>query len=268
MGQAMGPGSRAEPGVRDSFAAVLKAFADGRLFGASHGVAPPTVLGLAGWARTHRDFDAAFAGLDAIAVDLPGFGASPEPPEPWGAHGYAAALAPLLDEMARPAVVVGHSFGGRVAVNLAARHPERVAALVLTGVPLLRRPGGSTTKPALAYRAGRTLHRRRLLGDSAMEALRRRYGSADYRAATGVMRRVLVRVVNETYEDELAAVTCPTELVWGSDDAEVPVAVAEAAHRLLRTSTLTVVPGAGHLLPLTAPEELRAAVERNLRSRL
>lgn len=247
---------------------MLKAYAAGRLFGASHGTAPAAVLGLPGWARTHRDFDAAFEGLDAIAVDLPGFGASPEPPEAWGAAEYAAALVPLLEEMARPAVVVGHSFGGRVAVNLAAQHPERVGALVLMGVPLLRRPDASSAKPAFAYRAARSLHRRGLLGENTMEALRRRHGSSDYRAATGVMRQVLVRVVNETYEEQLAAVTCPTDLVWGDDDAEVPVAVAEAARRLLATSTLTVVPGAGHLLPLTAPGELRGAVERNLRSRL
>jgi pimeloyl-ACP methyl ester carboxylesterase len=247
---------------------VLKAFADGRFFGASHGAAPAAVLGLHGWARTHRDFTPAFAGLDAIAVDLPGFGASPEPPEAWGAVEYAAALSPLLQEMARPAVVVGHSFGGRVAVNLAARYPERVAALVLTGVPLLRRPGSSSAKPALAYRVGRTLHLRGLLGEKSMEVLRRRHGSPDYRAATGVMRQVLVRVVNETYEDQLAAVSCPTDLVWGGDDTEVPVTVAETARQVLATSTLTVVPGAGHLLPLTAPDELRAAVERNLRSRL
>jgi len=255
-------------GVRDRFAAVLKGFTDGRFFGASHGAAPAAVLGLPGWARTHRDFDAAFEGLDAIAVDLPGFGASPEPAEPWGAADYAVALLPLLEEMAQPAVVVGHSFGGRVAVNLAARYPERVGALVLTGVPLLRRPGAPPAKPPLAYRAGRTLHRRKLLGEAAMEALRQRYGSSDYRAVSGVMRQVLVRVVNETYEEQLGAVTCPTELLWGADDAEVPVAVAQAAGQVLTASTLTVVPDAGHLLPLTSPGELRSAVERNLRSRL
>ena len=100
-----------------------------------------------------------------------------------------------------------------------------------------------------------------------MEALRQRYGSADYRAASGVMRQVLVRVVNETYEDQLATIRCPTELVWGDDDTEVPVAVAEAARLVVATSTLTVLSGAGHLTPLTAPQELRAAVERHLRSR-
>ena len=241
---------------------MLKAFADGRLFGVTAGSGRPSVLALHGWARTSEDFAATLTGLDAVALDLPGFGATPPPPEAWGAAAYAEAVAPVLDELATPVVVLGHSFGGRVAVHLATRRPEAVAGLVLAGVPLVRPPGAATRRPALAYRMGRALHRRGLVSEARMQALRRRYGSRDYLAATGVMRAVHVKVVNETYEDQLAAVACPTELVWGDDDTAVPVAVAEAARRLLPRSVLTVVPGAGHLTPLTAPDALREAVVR------
>jgi len=241
---------------------VLKAFADGRLFGVVSGSGRPSVLALHGWARSSADLAATLDGLDAVALDLPGFGATPPPPQPWGAAEYAAAVAAVLPELDVPVVVVGHSFGGRVAVHLAAAHPEAVAGLVLTGAPLVRRPGAVAKKPAPAYRLGRALHRRGLFPESRMEALRRRYGSSDYLAATGVMRGVHVKVVNETYEDQLAAVACPVELVWGGDDAEVPVAVAEAAQGLLARARLTVVPGAGHLTPITAPGALRDAVLR------
>ena len=241
---------------------MLRAFANGRLFGVASGPGTPAVLALHGWGRSSADFAQTLAGLDAVALDLPGFGATPAPPEPWGAEGYAAAVAPVLDELAAPAVVVGHSFGGRVAVHLAATRPDRVAGLVLTGAPLVRRPGAAARRPALAFRAARALHRRGLLGEDRMEALRRRYGSADYRAATGVMRAVHVRVVNETYEAQLAAVTCPVELVWGDDDTEVPLGVAEAALALLPDATLRVVPGAGHDTPRTAPGALRDAIDR------
>ncbi|HVE46177.1 MAG TPA: alpha/beta hydrolase [Acidimicrobiales bacterium] len=251
---------------------MLSAFASGRLFGAVHGSGAPSVLALHGWGRTSADFDSTLAGLDAVALDLPGFGATPPPPEPWGAAGYAEAVAPVLDDMAMPVVVVGHSFGGRVAVHLATLEPERVAALVLTGVPLVRRPGAlpKARRPPLGYRLARALNRRGLLPDSRMEDLRRRHGSADYRAATGVMRDVLVRVVNETYEEQLDALSCPVELVWGEDDADAPLSVAEAAASRLRGSdragpvTLTVVGAAGHFTPRTAPAELRAAVTRCL----
>lgn len=244
---------------------MLKAFADGRVLGAAHGSPPARVLALHGWGRTHRDFDGVVAGFDAVAVDLPGFGASPPPPEPWGAAGYAEAVAPVLEDGDEGGMVlVCHSFGGRVGVHLATTHPSRVRALVLAGVPLVRPPGVARRRPPWRFRAGRWLHRRGVLPDARMEALRQRYGSADYRAAHGVMRAVHVRAVNETYEDELRAVRCPVELVWGEDDADVPVAVAEAAAALVADARVTLVPGAGHDVPRTAPEALRAAVERHL----
>jgi pimeloyl-ACP methyl ester carboxylesterase len=274
---------------------MLKAFDGGRLFGASYGAdRAPWVLALHGWARSHQDWRAVLGARDAgtvpqgsssaprptrvgdgtvdestglgamaaVALDLPGFGATPPPPEAWGSAEYAAALVPVLAELQVPAVVVGHSFGGRVAVHLAAAQPGLVKALVLTGVPLVRQAAGSH-RPPLRYRVGRALHGRGLVGEARMETLRQRYGSADYRAATGVMRQVLVRTVNETYDDQLRALRCPVELVWGDDDAEVPLSVAETATGLLARPNLTVCRGAGHLVPLTAPDGLRLAIERH-----
>lgn len=247
---------------------MLKAFAGGAMFGAVHGSMPAPVLALPGWARTHRDFDAVLAGLDAVALDLPGFGASPAPPEAWGGAGYAAAVASaVFADLDRPAVVVGHSFGGRVAVHLAAAFPDAVAGLVLTGVPLLRPVGQAARRPALGYRLGRVLHRRGLIPDARMEALRQRYGSADYKAAQGVMRAVHVWAVNETYEAELDAVSCPVELVWGGRDTAAGPAVAALARDRLRAASLHVEDGADHMLPLSHPAVLRAAVDRLLARR-
>jgi pimeloyl-ACP methyl ester carboxylesterase len=222
------------------------------------------VLALHGWRRTSTDFGATLDGLDALALDLPGFGASPPPPEPWGTAEYAHALGSVLAELPTPVVVLGHSFGGRVAVRLAARRPEAVRALVLTGVPLVRPPGRPARRPAAAFRVARWLHRRGVLPEARMEAVRQRYGSADYRAATGVMRDVFVRVVNEEYDDDLRALTCPVELVWGDDDTDAPPAVAGAAADLLADARVTFLPGAGHLTPLTAAPALRQALDRHL----
>ena len=239
---------------------VLRAFADGTIFGDAYGDASPCVLALHGWRRDRSDFRTVLSGLDALAVDLPGFGASPAPPEAWGGAEYARALVPVLEELALPAVVVGHSFGGRVAVHLAAAHPDMVSGVVLAGVPLLRlapAPG-----PSLSFRLAKALNRIGIIGDERMEARRRRAGSADYRAATGVMRDVFVHAVHETYEDQLRAIQAPVELVWGDDDTAAPLAVAERAAQLLAHSSLTVIAGAGHLTPLTAPDEIRSAIVR------
>jgi pimeloyl-ACP methyl ester carboxylesterase len=245
---------------------VLRTFAEGRLFGSVTGSeAPPRVLALHGWARTHRDFDSVVSGeghdpLPALALDLPGFGASPPPPAAWGAEAYAEVVSRVLDDMGSPVVVLGHSFGGRVALHLAAQRPEAVRALVLTGAPMLR-PLGRRSHVALAYRVTRRLHAMRIVSDAAMEASRQRFGSADYRAAQGIMRDVLVRAVNETDEVQLDAVRCPVHLVWGGDDTAAPVEVAEQAMTHLAQGDLAVFAGVGHLTPLLIPSHLRVAVD-------
>ncbi len=246
----------------------LSSFAGGRLFGARHapssgGARPPWALALPGWQRTHRDFDAVLDGLDGVAVDLPGFGASPPPAQAWTTAEYAASLAPVLDEMDDAVVVLGHSFGGRVATHLAAAHPARIVAQVLTGVPLTRPPGAPRRRSPRAFRLGRALHRARLLSDARMEALRLRYGSADYRTAAGVLRPILVKAVNEDYLDVLASFPNPVELVWGADDDQAPVAGAEVAVERCAQGRLTVLPGVGHFTPQHAAGDLRAALERH-----
>ncbi len=239
---------------------VLKAFLDGRVFGHRVGSGTPTVLALHGWGRSGADLVDVLEGTSAVALDLPGFGASPPPDEALGATGYASVVAPILEEMADRVVVFGHSFGGRVAVALAAAYPQRIAAMVLCGVPLLRLRAPS--QPSFRYRLVRWANRRGFVSDDRMERIRRRRGSADYRAAQGVMRDVLVRVVNETYEEELQALACPVHLLWGADDTEAPVAVAYAARDLLASAgvqvTLEVVPGSGHDLHREHPELVRS----------
>jgi pimeloyl-ACP methyl ester carboxylesterase len=94
-----------------------------------------------------------------------------------------------------------------------------------------------------------------------METARQKYGSSDYRHATGVMRDVLVISVNESYEDELARLDVPVTLLWGEADREVPLDVATRASALLSTThTLQSLQGIGHLLPSEAPDELANVV--------
>jgi pimeloyl-ACP methyl ester carboxylesterase len=243
---------------------MLRTFADGRLFGSVTGPDAPRILALHGWGRTHRDFDAVVAPVDedplaALAIDLPGFGASPPPVEAWGAHEYAEAVGALLSEMQSPVIVLGHSFGGRVALHLANQRPAAVGALVLTGVPFLH-PAGRRRRVAPAYKAIRRLHRLKVVSDATMEAARQRYGSADYKAAQGIMRQVHVRSVNETYEAQLDAVQCPVHMIWGADDTATPPEVAERALARIAHGDLAVYPGIGHLTPLLIPAVLRAAV--------
>jgi pimeloyl-ACP methyl ester carboxylesterase len=256
---------------------ALRSLAQGTIFADVGGSGWPLVVGLHGWGRDRADIAAAVEGLPGtVAVlDLPGWGNSPPPPEAWGAREYAAAIALVVDELvaditkktgepdaeaggAGRALLVGHSYGGRVAVCLAAERPELVWGLVLAGVPLLRRTG-PPGKPALGFRIVRRLHRWHLVSDARMEALRQRYGSADYAAAQGVMRQVLVRSVGESYDAELAQLRCPVAMVWGALDTAAPVEMAQRAEALIPTpSTLDVVEAVGHDVHTARPDLLRS----------
>lgn len=199
-------------------------------------------------------------GIASVAIDLPGFGASPLPSQAGGARWYAELVAPLLREVSdQPVIVVGHSFGGRVATVLAASHPELVRGVLLTGVPLVRR--GDSRRSPWRYRALRALADRGVVREEWLERARQHYGSADYRATTGILRAVLVATVNESYEPELAVMQMPVALVWGEQDRDVPLEVATRAAALLpQPPTMTTIAACGHLVPTTAPKELLASL--------
>jgi pimeloyl-ACP methyl ester carboxylesterase len=244
---------------------VLRSYGDSRIFGESYGAGPVRVVWLHGWARQAQDFAVAARllaehGVASVALDLPGSGASPVPVEAGGARHYAELIMSALRDVGDgPIVLVGHSFGGRIAVVVASRHPELVAGLVLTGAPLVRLH--TPARAPLAYRALRWLARRHLISAARLEAARRKYGSSDYRNAQGVMRDVLVASVGESYEPELSSLDIPVAFVWGERDVDVPSVVAIRAANLVKSeTTMTVVAGIGHLLPLEAPEALVDAV--------
>ncbi len=199
-------------------------------------------------------------------MDLPGFGATPPPESAIGARDYARLLLPVLDEFEQPPLLVGHSFGGRVAVCLAAEYPDRIRGTLVTGAPLLRLTPGKN--PPATYKLARVLNRFGVVSDTSFEAMKRKRGSADYRAVTGVMRDILVTVVNEEYRDELTRIAGPIHFLWGADDREVPFAVAEEAAALVSRSggdaTLEVVEAVGHMLPVQDPDSLRNAVTKML----
>jgi pimeloyl-ACP methyl ester carboxylesterase len=97
-----------------------------------------------------------------------------------------------------------------------------------------------------------------------MEAQRHKHGSADYRAASGVMRDILVRVVAEDYLEDAATITQPVLMVWGEHDRPAPVAAATAALDFFPNATLRVVSGASHLLEGSLEEDVAQAVSQAL----
>jgi pimeloyl-ACP methyl ester carboxylesterase len=189
---------------------------------------------------------------DSWLIDLPGFGASPVPPGPWGTADYADAMAEWLATLPPGRKIwVGHSFGCRVGLQLAARHPEAVDALFLIAA------AGLPPHRSLAVRIKRAPRRtafrvmRAVTPEGpARDRLRERYGSSDYRNA-GAMRPVLVKAVSEDLSDAARAVRCPTVLVHGDGDTESPPEIAERFHALIPGSQLHLLRGFDHYTILT-----------------
>jgi pimeloyl-ACP methyl ester carboxylesterase len=236
------------------------------------------VLLLHGQPGGARDWDRVVAALDgrvqAIAIDRPGWGG---PGGPSDLDGNAdAALAALDARGVRRAIVVGHSLGGAVAAWLAARDPDRVAALVLAAPAanvssidrldrLLALPvAGEVASAAALSGIGVALAvpalRRRIAAELGLDD---RYLSASApkllapRAWRSFVaeQRVLVRELPEL-ERRLADIAAPTTIVSGTEDRVVTPAAARALQTQIRGAQLVMLPGAGHLLPQGHPVQL------------
>jgi pimeloyl-ACP methyl ester carboxylesterase len=185
-------------------------------------------------------------------LDLPGFGDAPPPPADWDTVKYTDLVQRYLhDRVKGPVVLVGHSFGGRIGVRLAARRLPEIRALVLMGVPGLPTPGWSRSR---LRRAGiRGLRRvlralQPVTGSGPIDWHTRRFGSKDYLAA-GPLRTVLVRVVNEDLTASAAAIDCPVLLLWGSEDRETPPGLARQYRELIGArATIELLPHKDHHL--------------------
>jgi pimeloyl-ACP methyl ester carboxylesterase len=185
-------------------------------------------------------------------IDLPGFGDAPAPPPDWDTVRYTELVeAFLIDRCPGRVLLVGHSFGGKVALRLAARKSSQVSGVVLMGVPGLPQPRLSPAR--LRRWLIRVLRRvirmgRPLFGSRALEWHTRRFGSKDYLEA-GALRSVLVRVVNEDLTDSARMVSCPVLLLWGTSDTETPVSLAHRYKKLMgERATLDVLPHKDHHL--------------------
>jgi pimeloyl-ACP methyl ester carboxylesterase len=189
--------------------------------------------------------------LRVTVPDLPGFGKTSAPQTAWGTAEYAQFVRAFLGQLAIGRThVIAHSFGGRIALYLAAKWPEGVGRLVLVDSAGIRLPRTARYYLTVgAFKALRNLFKLPLwgpLGSRVVDSMSRRLGSKDYREASGTMRGTLVRVVNEDLRHLLPSVTAPTLIIWGSDDAATPVENGQLMAKLVPQARLIIFPGAGH----------------------
>lgn len=198
-------------------------------------------------------------------MDLPGFGESPLPSGVWGTADYAVFVRDVLASLGvERAHFVGHSYGAKTSLYLAATHPDLVDKLVLQASSGLRTPPSFKARSKrAASKAARVAGKLGEPGERLRDAVYRRIQSTDYRDA-GALRPILVKVVNEDLSDFLPRVSASTLLIWGSNDDAVPLAHAQTMERNISDAGLVVFEGAGHFAYLDDPDRFCVVVRHFL----
>jgi len=240
--------------------------------------APPAVLAhcFLGNGGSWRRMLAAMAPLDALSLDLPGHGGSAMPDDPGDFHALTAAAIAL--HVARPSLLVGHSFGAASMLRHALGNPATATGLVLIEPVFFAAARGT---PAFApYRASeRALHAAVRAGDldvAAREFLALNPGSPDWDALPPPVQRQMaaqMRLVAATeaglFGDSgglcapgvMEGFDPPVLLMVGSDTTPIFHATANALAQRLPRAEVVVVAGAGHMAPITHPADTARAID-------
>ena len=233
------------------------------------------IILLHGWGCSHATLasverTALQAGYRVINVDFPGFGASQEPSEVWGIEKYTLLMEEFVKALAieRP-VLLGHSFGGRVAILYASRHADVEAIVLVDAAGIKPRRTLKYYLKVYTFKA-----KKRLMylvygregAERRLDKLRAKAGSSDYASASPMMRRILSRVVNEDLTDRLPLIKAPALLIWGENDTATPIADARKMERLIPGAGLVSFPGCGHYSFLDNPGQFAAVLRSFLDS--
>lgn len=175
-----------------------------------------------------------------IIIDLPGFGESREPDTIWTMYDYADMVKKLLDELnIENPIMIGHSFGGKISLIYASKY--KVNKLILFGSPFKKEVEKLSTKTKVLKSL------KKVPGLNKLEGFAKKHiGSRDYKEASDFMRKILVEHVNLDITEDVKKIKCPTLIVWGTNDAEVPIKRAYELEKLISDAAVIPYEGCTH----------------------
>ncbi len=187
-----------------------------------------------------------------IAPDLPGFGKTTEPSFAYDNNDYVDFVKALVKQMGIDSLsIIGHSHGGRTAINLASGDFD----FTLKNLVLIDSAGilpKKTLKKTLKIKMYKTakwfysLKPMKKLFPDALEKAKKKYGSADYAAASEIMRQSLVRNVNTDLSGVLCKIKVPTLLIWGENDTATPLSDAKIMEKSIPDCGLVTIKNGSH----------------------
>ena len=215
------------------------------------------IIFLHGWMQDRNTWDLVVDQLkDELTcwtLDLPGFGTNPRPKTTWNPRHYAKWVLDFIKQNnIKDPLILGHSFGGRVAIELANMDITN-ARYVLYATPGLRQPlSRFTTISGAMYKS---IKKRWLPLDKLplVTRIKDRFRSADAKSAKK-MYDIFAASIDFNLVPTLTKMTAPTLLVWGENDAEVPLKIGMAMQQSISDSKLEVIPQSSHFAHLEKPE--------------
>jgi pimeloyl-ACP methyl ester carboxylesterase len=218
----------------------------------------PAILILHGWGSSSESWLnvqglLAKAGLKVFLPDLPGFGQTTVPQEPWSITDYMKWINEFTEAVdLNNFSLFGHSFGGRVAIKFSVTFPNKLESLILCDSAGLKTE--LSFKRALLKRFENVskilpIEVRNKASDMFL-------ANTDYVKAKGVMKRTMENVIGEDLSPYLSEIRSKTLIIWGQTDKMVPVKYAHVFHEGIKNSVLQIIPETGHSPHLQAPDKL------------
>ena len=187
------------------------------------------------------------------ALDMPGCGLTEEPSVPLDAAGYVDFVLEFVRKMGiKKASFIGHSNGGRVIIKMASSDvlPIEIDKLVLIDSAGIKRKKNVWQKIKVMYfKLGKAILSTaavKKLFPSALDSLKNKHGSKDYRNASPMMKECMVRLINEDLTDSLKNIKYPTLLIWGDRDTATPLSDGQKMEKLIPDAGLVVLKNTGH----------------------
>ncbi len=223
---------------------MLKKIKDININYIDYGEGKDTIVLLHGWGQNIEMMkpigDKLSKNFRIIIVDLPGFGLSEEPKSIWSVYDYVEAIKDLLKELkVTNPIMIGHSFGGKISLAYASKYKTK--KVVTFGSPFKK----EIPKLSLKTRILKSLKKVPLI-NKFEDFAKKHIGSTDYKNASKRMREILVGTVNLDITSDVKKISCPTLLIWGTNDEAVSIDDARELENLISDCGLVEYEGCTH----------------------